>query len=140
MPETKHPELDEIAAALQEALIRAERCQKHALTHAVEAGEWVVKAKQYLKAHPTVLQSFSDWFAVNCQGFSLRSALNYEKAYRQATANSNTCYSSINNCLKDWKKAHSPRKRFQPPTMERRELLPEAETPEFEDKAERGWR
>ena len=89
----------------------------------------VVKAKQYLKAHPTVLQSFSDWFAVNCQGFSLRSALTIEKAYRQATANSNTCYSSINNCLKDWKKAHSPRKRFQPPTMERRELLPEAETP-----------
>ena len=42
MPETKHPELDEIAAALQEALIRAERCQKYSNSRPCECdSSWI---------------------------------------------------------------------------------------------------
>jgi hypothetical protein len=82
------------------AIVRAER---DSVALACKAGEQVARAKQWLKDHPLVLQSWTQWFRMNCKDYSLRSANDYEKVYMQINKDSSICYPSIRACLDSWR-------------------------------------
>jgi hypothetical protein len=129
---------EQLGASLCETMGAVHGHQRDAFTHAVEAGRKITEVKQCLADNPTCLQSFPQWFKQHCKGFSLRSANDYERCYKQTPVDSSVRYSSIRECLLDWQKTHPKRERFQAPATEAttlkeesRVLLAEQEMPEL---------
>jgi hypothetical protein len=74
-------EIDVLGDQLRQALGEVRDAESNALKRAVRAGELVVRAREWIAAHPTHLQSFPQWFRTHCMGFLLRSAYDYARVY-----------------------------------------------------------
>jgi hypothetical protein len=114
LPKADPDELVEAAAEITKAMAAVATKETNALTHAVAAGEQIVRVKRYLEEHETCLQTWEQWFRSNVRGYSLRTANNYECVYRQVELDRTVCYPNIRAALQVWRRAH-PRTRFTPP-------------------------
>ena len=112
----KNPQLTEYGRRLREALDLAAVAQSNALDRAIASGQIVCEVKDYLRANPTILQSFEQWFRASCRKYSLSTASTYARVYKHVSVNKNTCYKSIKEVLNDYRLTHPRRPRYVPPT------------------------
>jgi hypothetical protein len=107
-------EIDVLGDQLRQALGGVRTAESNALQRAVRAGELVARAREWIEAHPTHLQSFPEWFRRRCKGFSLRSAYDYESVYLQVSFDSETRYRNIKEALRAYQRRFGKRERFTP--------------------------